>query len=94
VQGTILNSTRRSSASTALSVPLPTMFCLKPMPLVFVFAASVDASPTRRWRMKLARCSESASFAGSEPVWLVWPTMFMQTFALVLSRAIWRSHIG
>ena len=32
--------------------------------------------------------------SGAYPVWLVWPTMFMHTFALVLSRAIWRSHIG
>ena len=90
----ILNSTRRSSASTALSVPLPTMFWRNPMPLVFVFAANDCASAVRRSRMKLARCSDSASLVCSEPVRLVWPTMVMQTLAPVLSRAIWRSHIG
>ena len=35
--------------------------------------------------MKLARCSDSASLVCSEPVLLVWPTMFMQTLAAVPS---------
>jgi hypothetical protein len=88
-----LNSTRRSSASTALSVPLPTMFWRKPMPAVLVRAPSAADSAVSRCLMALARCSDSASLTCSEPVLLVWPTTFMQTLAAVPSLAIWRSHM-
>ena len=51
VHCTILNSTRRSSASTASSLPVPTMFCLKPMPCGRVRLAKPPDSAARRCLM-------------------------------------------
>jgi hypothetical protein len=47
----ILNSTRRSSASRASSVPVPTRFSRKPFPAAFVREASSGASVSRRFLM-------------------------------------------
>ena len=47
----ILNSTRRSRASRASSVPEPTRFSRKPNPAAFVRAASSGASVSRRFLM-------------------------------------------
>ena len=78
----------------ALSVPLPIRFSRKPTPLVLMRAPTTPASAASRCWMLPARCNDSASLTASEPVRLVWPTMFMQAFAALASLAIWRSHIA
>ena len=90
----ILNSTRRSSASTALSVPLPTMFCAKAHAAAVLVrlpsSADFGGQPLLDEVGALQRQRVVDLLRAGL---LVWPTTFMQTLAAVPSLAIWRSHM-
>src|SRR5215472_11384501 len=67
-QSTTLNSTLRSSASFASSLPMPIKFSCEPTPIALVRVFSAAASASRRCLTYCARCSEMRSLTGSEPL--------------------------
>src|SRR5215471_4762888 len=87
-QSTTLNSTLRSSASFASSLPMPIKFSCEPTPIALVRVFSAAASASRRCLTYCARCSEMRSLTGSEPLALVWPTMSRQAEVFAVCEAI------
>ncbi|OAD20817.1 oxidoreductase domain-containing protein [Candidatus Thiomargarita nelsonii] len=68
---TTLNSTRRSMASWALSVPEPTIFSLKPLPIAFDFCMTSKKLFCKSCRILLARCKDNLSLYSAPPVRLL-----------------------